>query len=78
MSWKIPDEPPWEARKTPTPPSADILLAACEAMAMLIHEEYPGTIAENVYVHADDATLGHVEAVKAVEAYWAAVKPQEA
>ena len=58
MSWKIPDEPPWEARKTPAPPSAATLLAACEAMAMLIHDEYPGAIAENVYVHADDATPG--------------------
>jgi hypothetical protein len=60
------------------PPSADILLAACEAMAELIRSEYgEGPIAENVYLFADRATPEQVEAVKALEAYWAAVKPQE-
>lgn len=61
------------SRKRPEPSlPAEVLLAACEAMAMLIRGEFgEGPIAGEVAVHTD-ATGEQVAAVAALDAYWGA------
>ena len=63
--------PPSAADLAGAPPSSAILLAACEALAMLIRREYgDGPIAPDVATFTE-ATPSQLAAVKALDAYWA-------
>jgi hypothetical protein len=58
-------------------PPASILLAACEVLARLVRDEFgDGPLAQTAFIHTQ-ASPGQVQAIEAVEAYWAAAEPPE-